>query len=245
MSNRIHEQAKAYMDLAAWLQEAPRLRDVFMSIGVPVPPQIQRILSSDERDPAGGKKRTPSINLSAPWGDRPGEIGVRLQDLGVRSLVLTFIKNATQSHGEGATVRDAIEWIKEIRPSQNEGSVMNAFAAVCDLPGVKTFAGRTTVTNLAMAPSLGTSYAFGPPGIFQKQEVAAHRREAIELLLGLDSNRGGLHIMQIVNQLKTLDWVKADATKDLLKGDMAAMLTDGIVKRAAGSGKWKLSRESE
>lgn len=93
------------------------------------------------------------------------------------------------------------------------------------------------------APVIDNGYLWGPPSVFQKQEVAAHRREAIQRIL--ENYPSGLQIVQIVDELKRLPWVKAPVNKDLLKEDMAAMQKDGTARRRGNSGKWELGREAE
>ena len=59
---------------------------------------------------------------------------------------------------------------------------------------------------------------WGSPGIFSKQELAAHRREAVLHIIGCFP--AGLQTSQIIEQLRGCRWVQAPISKELVQDDM-------------------------
>jgi hypothetical protein len=92
----------------------------------------------------------------------------------------------------------------------------------------------------AKVPLLFKGHIWGPPDVFQKQEVAAFRREVIRHLL---VNSPGLMEMQVVELLRQYSNYKVKANKDLVKGDMEAMQEAGEIKRIGNSRKWTIQKE--
>ncbi|WP_437676653.1 hypothetical protein [Sorangium sp. So ce131] len=91
----------------------------------------------------------------------------------------------------------------------------------------------------AAAPVLFGGYAWGPPDVFEAQELASHRRMGIVHLLKVQPD--GMQMMQIANTLaESCQWIKAPVNKDLVKADLEALDELGLAKRMAGhSGKWR------
>ena len=77
----------------------------------------------------------------------------------------------------------------------------------------------------------------GPREIFQKSEIAGHRRDAIlHVLSNFDS---GLQTRQLVEQLGRCSWVHAPVNKDLIKTDLEMLAELGKVRRRGNSKKWE------
>lgn len=91
--------------------------------------------------------------------------------------------------------------------------------------------------HLPRAPILFEGRLWGPANIFQKYEIADHRREAILWLL---QKFPGQQIVQIVERLQDCEWVRAPKNKDLVKADMQILEKDGLVERRGNTRKWQL-----
>ncbi len=134
--------------------------------------------------------------------------------------------------------KDVVAAITRILPSVHRGSIANIGARLEGKVINRTDDGWTLI-DTAKAGVLHAGMLWGPPEIFQKTELAAHRREAILHLLAAQPS--GLQIVQIVEQLLGCPWVHAPVNKDLLKADMEELRKDGKVRRVGNSKKWELA----
>jgi hypothetical protein len=91
-------------------------------------------------------------------------------------------------------------------------------------------------TNVAI---LEGDVVWGHSSIFSTQELASHRRDAILHILKFF--KSGLQIVQLVEELRKCPWMKAPATKDLLRGDVDYLEGIGKIKRSGNSKKWILT----
>jgi hypothetical protein len=94
----------------------------------------------------------------------------------------------------------------------------------------------------ANAPVHCQGHLWGGLDVFEKQEVATHRRMAITHVL--EQFPTGLQIVQIVQIMdENCPWFNHDipCNKDLLKDDMEELAAQQKVKRQGNSGKWILA----
>ena len=87
------------------------------------------------------------------------------------------------------------------------------------------------------AAVLHEGHLWGLPSLFEKQEIAAHRRDS--LLHLLRTCEDGLQIVQATKMLRACEWMKAPATKDLLKVDTQLLQEQGLIRRVSNSKKWR------
>jgi hypothetical protein len=94
------------------------------------------------------------------------------------------------------------------------------------------------IVDPSKAGIIKDGFLWGPPSIFEKHELAAHRRDAILHLL--KHYNAGLQAVQIVEQLHNCHWIQAPINKDLLKADLEVLQQAGKIRRRGNSKKWEL-----
>ena len=79
--------------------------------------------------------------------------------------------------------------------------------------------------------------------MFNKQELAAHRRVGVLHLLRL--HPAGLQTTQILEQLRNCAWLHAPVNKELIQADMEFLEGQKKVRRRGNSKKWELVPEEK
>jgi len=131
-----------------------------------------------------------------------------------------------------------LEAVRKLKPDVVDGSIYNLLARYRGTFLLQTDDGWK-LGDPESAAVIYNGAAWGPPRVFQKYELAAHRREIILHLLKL--HPGGLMTMQIVNLLEGSNHCKAPINKYLLKADMEILQKARRVKRISNSRKWELA----
>jgi hypothetical protein len=136
--------------------------------------------------------------------------------------------------------KEVVAGVTSIRPDVRRGSVNNLGTRLDKKAISRTKAGWTLI-NPETAPILENGLIWGPPAIFNKQELAAHRREAVLHLI--QTFRTGLLTSQIIEQLENCPWVHAPLSKELVQDDVEFWFEAGRIKRSGNSKKWVLKPE--
>jgi hypothetical protein len=132
--------------------------------------------------------------------------------------------------------------VKRNDPNVNQGSIYNIGPRLESQGLIERAAAGWRLLDISRAPILTDTVAWGPhQGIFNKHEVAAHRRIAIMHLL--ESSSDGLQTMQITRHLKTWDFCKAPVDKDLVKWDITCLRKGKLVRQIGNTRKWTLIKE--
>ncbi len=124
---------------------------------------------------------------------------------------------------------------------KNEGSVAN-LGKPLEAEGVITRTASGWVLKAErLAPLLVDGFAWGPlSGVFNVQEIAAHRRQLILHVLGLQPS--GLQQAQLLATLESCAWLNGvPVNKDLIKLDIETMAKAGLVRRVGPSSKWEVT----
>ena len=196
----------------------------------------------------GNGKRSTRISIPAIDRDyRPVQaVGAQEEWLSIpavegtaTSLVLAALRDKTTP----VPVRRVGELVAEINPRIPLGTIHNIGTRLSASGLIaRTDDGWSLLQN-EMAPLLDHGYLWGPRTVFDKQDLAAHRREAI--LHVLECFSSGLQVVQIVEQLKATTWVQAPVSKDLLKADMEILENDRRVRRVGNSKKWEVAPKAD
>jgi hypothetical protein len=121
----------------------------------------------------------------------------------------------------------------------NPGSIFNIITRLAGTGVVEKTDQGVKFVNQPPAPVIFQDFAWGPPQVFQKYDLAEHRRMVILHLLRASS----LQVVQITEYLQDSSICKAPATKDLIKVDLDVLQKAGIVRRVGNSKKWELVKE--
>jgi hypothetical protein len=223
------------------LEQAEICADAFRNASIEVPEPLKRLLAEEPEGEDESKETQLSLIPPIKREHVPGVaekdwISIPVKECTATSITLAVLRNAVVPMRS----RDVKDAVCSLLSSASDGVVANIATR---LKGslIRIDQEGWSLASLECAPVLDGEFLWGPAGIFQKQEVAAHRREAIVLVL--ERYKTGLQIVQIVDELRRLGWVKAPINKDLVKDDVQNLAADGKIRRRGNSGKWEVSRE--
>ena len=133
------------------------------------------------------------------------------------------------------TAKEVQDEVIKLNPSYNANSVYNIGPRL-DGHLIDRTGGNWRLIDENKAPILHEGYCWGPIEIFQKPEMAAHRRGLV--LHVLRASTDGLMQMQIFRQLQASRLCKAPLAKDLVKMDIQQLSESGKIKRIGRTKKW-------
>lgn len=236
MSPSLKLEMEAYRALANLLEQAERTKSLFQQAGVAVPDTLGRLLrgsSSAAESSAGTIFRPP-----APPEAESDWVWISIADATAATLSLAVVR----ASGELLTTREIREKIVALGSPHERvlvGTVANAGTRAAEHGDIERVDdGRWKLLRKEAAAVIHGGNVWGPPSIFQMQELASHRREAIVYLLR--QHPVGLQQSQIAAMLKQGDLLNPDIplNKDLIKADMDTM-NSKRVRRVGNSKKWE------
>jgi hypothetical protein len=225
--------AEAYEKFAKALQELEASKRLFETAGEPLPEKLKEFFGLHRN----GSSVAPLVTVTPlPRNHRPLEaendwISVPLDEATATTLVLAVLKRA----GKPLPAKEVVEAVGELNPNITRGSIHNIGTRL-DKKLIAREENGWVLIDPRKATIIDDGYLWGPRDVFDKQDLAAHRREAILHILGILP--GGLQTVQIVEMLRRTEWVHAPASKDLVKADMEQLEADNKVKRMGNSRKW-------
>lgn len=235
------EAVRSLMDL---YEQAKKCQGLYGRARMGLPEPLQRFLGMSENGakfPAVRPERNlaqvpPPERNNEPQEAGPEWICIAVADATPTSVALAVMRSA----GGSIRSRDVSERVVELLPNVPHGSVANIGTR---LDGILIQRGESgwQLTKPDSAGVIHEGFLWGPPSIFGKQELAAHRRDAILHILKHFST--GLQTIQLVEQLRNCAWVKAPVNKDLVKADMEVLQDKGKVRRRGNSKKWEAVRD--
>lgn len=238
--NKFEAERKAAESLARFYGVASECLTLHEAAGMALPDTLLRIFSDQN---ASFSLRSPAIMIPAIERRRvPREaneewISIQAKAGTPTTLALALLRKASHP----LRPKELLDMVGKILHDVSSGSVYNlGFRLEKEGTLLKSDQGWT-LAKPELAPLLEDDLLWGPRTVFAKQDIAAHRREAIIHILGMD--RSGLQIVQLVERLLGCPWVKAPVNKDLLKADMQILEKEGLVRRRGNSGKWEVIPE--
>jgi hypothetical protein len=239
--DQIQIEEEAYESVKAVLAAARRCQELHERAGLALPQRVQWLLGVAASPAATRTEVQPAARIPAPElsdrpkGAAPDWIAIPTKDATVTTVALAILRAA----GEPIRSRDVTERVMNLLPNSTSGSVANAGTRLVAEGLVDRSDDGWLLLKPERAAVLQDGRLWGPQGIFVKQEVAAHRREAI--LHVLKHFPKGLQIVQTVEELKNCLWLHAPTNKDLVKMDMKALLDVQKVRRVGNTKKWQLA----
>jgi hypothetical protein len=237
----IKAEQEAYRGMTELLERVQDVQQLFERAGLALPERFQRLLEAPangakERAVTRGASRVPPLVYPAPVEATGEWISIDMKEAQATCVALAVLR------AEGAPIRpkDLNTRVASILPDVTSGTLANAGTRLADDNIIDRTDDGWSLLKKEGAGVIHEGRIWGPPKIFGKQEIAAHRREAV--LHVLANFPTGLQIVQIVEQLKGCSWVHAPVNKDLLKGDMNILLDEKHkVKRVGHSRKFTLA----
>jgi hypothetical protein len=229
-------EREAYQSFNDLITQADHCRALFERANIVLPEPLKRFLGVSGQ--AQQRALIPAPERSFPPGAAPDWISVELRHATATSLVFAVLRSSS----EPLRAKDVVSRVNEIRPEISGGSIANIGSR---LNGQK-LRREEGVWRLIRPEDGAVIYhgrLWGPHSIFDKYEVASHRREALMYLL--KHFQGGLQALQIVEQLQNLPWVHAPINKDLVKEDLNALAEDRLIRRRGNTRKWEATPDLE
>jgi hypothetical protein len=241
VQNSFQAERDAFQRFAKLLNDIEDCRRVFEAAGVPLPDPLRRILGGSN---GNGKAPTPALSImplhrqSRPPGVEDNWLSVQIGEASSTGLVQAVLRSLESP----MKAKDVIEKVIKINPKIPRGSVHNIGTRL-DGTIIRRSDEGWSLIHPETAAIIHEGFLWGPKSVFDKTEIAAHRREAILHILNCFA--GGLQNQQIVEQLKGCDWVHAPSSKDLVKADMELLEAHNKVRRISNSRKWIVIPQTE
>lgn len=232
-----HEALRALLEL---IEQAERVRQIYERQNMAFPEPLRRLLGMSE-----GHGRSPKITASvpepeyiAPPDSQHGWISVELRSASPGSVALAVLREA----GQPLRAKVVAERVVKILPNSTAGSVAN-IGTKLEGAAIQRADEGWRLLDPTKAPLMFEGRLWGPPSIFGKYEIAAHRREAILHLLRVFHS--GLQTSQIIEQLRACSWVHAPVSKEMVQDDIELLVSERKIRRRGASKKWELAREDK
>lgn len=237
---KFEAERKAVESLSHLYDLASECRKLHEAAGLSLPGPLLRIFSDQK---TASSSHVPVIMIPAIERDRvPAEahddwISIQVKDATPTTLAMALLRKASHP----LRPKEIVDLVEKILPDVSSGSVYNlGFRLEKEGTLLKSNEGWM-LAKLESAPLLTDDLLWGPKEVFAKQDIAAHRREAIIHILRMD--KSGLQTVQLVAKLNSCPWIKAPVNKDLVKADMQVLEKIGKVRQRGNSRKWEVIPE--
>jgi hypothetical protein len=241
-TDRLNAEQEAVRSVLSLIELAERSRQLHERAGMTMPEPLRRILGivdTPERSPQ------PRVTVPAPTSPprpqeaQPGWIWINAEDASPTSVVLAILRGSK----EPIRAKDVTAKVHAIQPKVITGSISNIGNRLDGDKIIQRTDEGWSLKERDKAPVFHDGYFWGAPGVFGKQELAAHRRDGILHLLHVSP--GGLQAAQIVEQLRVCPWLHAPLNKELVQADIENLEREKKVRRRGNSRKWETVPEEK
>jgi hypothetical protein len=236
---QLAKEQKALQAHLKLIEHAGEVRRLFEEAGMALPPSVATLLGEGSSNSQAGVREprmvvTPPESPQRPLEAEKDWVWVPASDLSVTTLVLGILRQ----HQRPLRPPELFAEIQRYNPDANFGSMLNIGLRLNGVLIERSEQGWK-VTNQEQAPVLHEGHAWGPAGVFLKQEVAAHRRVLICHILRAAGPKG-MQTMDITRQLQNSTYCRAPVSKDLVKMDMQALEGEHKVRKVGYSRRWTI-----
>lgn len=228
------EASKALVEL---IEQAKKCVQLHERARMTLPEPLKRMLGISTN---GNKKAVVSVpppeRPQIPIGAESDWVCIKAKDASPTSVALALLRTGTLA------AKDIVAGVKDILPDVSPGSIYNIGSRL-DKKVLNKSEDGWELINPEMAPILQDGMIWAPAAIFSKQELAAHRREAVFHLIR--TNHSGLQTSQIIDQVKNCSWVHAPISKELVQDDVEYWVREGKIKRSGNTKKWVVKPERD
>lgn len=237
--DRINAEQEAVQSLIELYGHSKKCQQLYERAGMAIPEALQRFLgmNGNSQKAMGHARTTASIPAptrpNEPDGAEPNWIWISVKDATTTGVVLAILRAVK----EPLRYKDVVSRVVEVLPDVLTGSVANIGIRLEGTVVERTPEGWRLLDR-SKAGIIRDGLLWGSPAIFSKQELAAHRRDAILHVLRFFPS--GLQTVQIVEQLHNCSWVQAPINKDLLKADLEVLADAKKVRRRGNTKKWEI-----
>ena len=239
--DRIQSETEAIQSLVSLYEQARRCRELYDRAQMALPEPLKRFLGLDQPEHKSSAPTRLTANIPAPQKKRPDGADADWLWVNARECSpTTLIPAVLRAASEPLSAKAVIEAVTNLAPQLVTGSIYNASTRLQRTGIINRSGGRHGKWELKKpetAAVIDDGFLWGAKSMFLKDELAAHRREAIMHVL--KHFEMGLELVQIVEQLRNCSWVKAPVNKDLLKADVEIMEAAHKIRRRGNTRKWE------
>jgi len=231
------------------MKQAVECAKFYEKAGLDYPDELRAILDPRQHPAhANGHKRNgqglgahslPAEMLQrpdpVPPGIDPEWISVPVDKASAGGLMLAMLRAASTP----VRPRDILRFLSQHLPETVQGTISNLGTRLSAEGVIERDEDGWKLLKPELAGGIIGGRLWGPLEAMGRTEVAEHRRAAI--LHILHNEKSGLQTVQLVERLRTYPWMKAQASKDLLKLDMQLLSKEGKVRHSGNSKKWVLT----
>jgi hypothetical protein len=235
--NQLDGLREAADSVVALIEAAERCKRLHERNHLALPEVLKRILSVNGTGAnlVASRFTAPPDYKTTPPEAQPDWICIHLEDATPTSIALAHLRAAKGP----VRARDIVAAVQSVLPNVPSGSIANIGSRLHGKLIRRTEDGWT-LDKPESAGVISDGFLWGPVTIFSKQEMAAHRRDAI--LHVLQQAPSGLQTSQVIEELKRCSsWVRATVNKELVQDDMEILSANNKVRRRGASKKWELS----
>ena len=228
-------EQEALRSLMDWLDQARKIQTLYERAHMALPEPLKRVLGMNvANDKSSSSQVAPPEKPPMPPEAEADWIYISQGDATPTSVVLAVLRAA----GAPLRAKTVAELVMEILPAVPYGTIANVGSRL-NGKEIERSEDGWRLLHPENAGVIYKGYFWAPPSLFDKFEVAAHRRDAIMHIL--ESSPMGLQTLQILGELQKCSWVHAPINKDLVKEDMEFLQRKDKVKRRGNSKKWGIA----
>jgi hypothetical protein len=241
------EATRSLLDL---YDQAKRCQELLDKSGIPAPDGLKIFLGMSEQSGKSKQNRqaatvaalarrvaTHVAPVAAPSYSRPGEatdewISIDIADASTIAVVLAILRrNGVMKF------RDLVEAVQEVRPDTVAGSVANV-GYVRQGSIVERTAKGWKLLSPREAGIIANGRFWAPHSILSLQELAAHRREAILLILKHYQALATVELADVLEQCSS--WMRARVNQYLVKDDTVVLKHQKKIRHRGNTRQWEL-----
>ena len=212
-TDQINAEQQATQSLVRLLEMVRECEGLYVRARMSLPEPLKRLLAvNGTGDSVSGPPVIPAPQKPPmPTEAKSDWIYIQGKDAIPTSIALAILHKSK----EPIRAKEIIERVTAVLPNVLRGSINNIGSRLA----ASKLRNRTpegwSLAKTESAGILHEGYLWGPREIFQKTELAAHRRDAIlHVLMNFDT---GLQTRQIVEQLSRCSWVHGQSTRTWLR----------------------------
>jgi hypothetical protein len=225
--------ARSLVDL---FEQAKKCQQLYEQAHMALPEPLRRVLGLNGSDGRNVGPKAPAIpapeRRDAPKEATADWVRIDAKAASTTAITLAVLRSAKKP----MRARDLNDRVLAILPNILRGSISNVGTRLEGTLIQRTDEGWSLI-DPNKAGIVHNGFLWSPIEALGKQEIAAHRREAIVYILQLFNS--GLQIVQIVEHLGNCEWVHAPMNKDLVKIDVQILSEEGKVRRRGNTKKWE------
>ena len=238
--NQLNAEMEAVQKYAKLIEQAKECKTAYDNARMPLPASLQHFFGMNGAKP---EEKAPSFipppeKPKLPLGGKDDWIWISVDKAAATNVTLAILRGTD----EPMRAKDLVASVMDILPDVHRGTIANLGNRL-DGDIIERSKEGWKLIKPEKAGLISDGLFWGPSEIFTKQELAAHRRDAIMHILGYFDS--GLQTSQIIEQLRKCPWVQAPVNKELVQDDIEILQSEEKIRRRGASNKWEIKKEQD